>query len=413
MSAELEKVSRLQDIEIESLDLEGWADLSLEEKIERILESGNRELSADDFLILFQEADDEQKEEIAASLVAEGISFVETPDEDEPKRTYKENLATSSPVYLKGMLEPDNDTDQNIKEGDIVGLHFQEVGKVPLLSAEQEVELAKRIERGREAQKELVKKPIRKHELQQIIDGQAAEDHLFLANTRLVAKFARNYMGRGVPYEDLIHEGYIGLIRAIKKFDYRKGNRFSTYATWWIRQSVGRAVADHSRIIRVPVHAHDTIVKIGRTGQRLEQKLGRWPTPEEIAETLDIPVEKVEELIKANRPPLSLEEPVGEEEDSELGDFIEDEDSPSPVEAADESLFREQLRSVLHTLPPRHARILRLRYGLENGKSYTLEEIGRKMGVTRERVRQIQARAEERIRTVYKSRLKLTGYLRE
>jgi len=420
MSVESEEVGRPQEVEIEGLELENWPELSLEERKARILESGNRELSADDFLTLFQDADREQKEEIAVSLVTEGIHLVKASEEHEPQRTDKENLATSSPVYVKGMLKPDDNTDQSIEVGDNLGLYLKEVGKVLLLTAEEEVDLAKRIKRGEETSELLTEEtmgglvpPKRKEELKAIVqDGMAAREHLTLANSRLVISIAKKYMGRGVPFLDLIQEGNIGLIRAALKFEYQRGHKFSTYATWWIRQAVSRAVADYSRTIRIPVHAHDMMVKISRTGQRLEQKLNRSPTTEEIAEALDIPAEKVENLLKAGRQPLSLETPQHDDEDAPLKDFIGDESSPTPLETADESSLREQLRSVLHTLPPREVRILKLRFGLGDGQSYTLKQVGRKMGITRERVRQIEARALDRLRHS-SHKQKLIGYLEE
>jgi RNA polymerase primary sigma factor len=243
-------------------------------------------------------------------------------------------------------------------------------------------------------------------------DGWAAREHLITANSRLVISVAKKYMGRGVPFLDLIQEGNIGLIRAAKKFDYRRGHKFSTYATWWIRQAVTRAIADQGRTIRVPVHMGDQINKLLRVSHQLTQKLGRSPTTEELAHELDVPPKKVENMIQVARRPLSLETPTDEEEDSVLGDFIEDEEAPAPPEMVTQHMLKEHLREVLHNLPPREVRILQLRYGLLDGRNYTLEEVGRKMGVTRERVRQIEAQALNRLRHPGHRR-KLVDYLRE
>jgi RNA polymerase primary sigma factor len=248
-------------------------------------------------------------------------------------------------------------------------------------------------------------------ELRRLIeDGWAAREHLITANSRLVISVAKKYMGRGVPFLDLIQEGNIGLIRATKKFDYRRGHKFSTYATWWIRQAVTRAIADQGRTIRVPVHMGDQINKLLRVQHQLTQKLGRAPQVEELAEALDVPPKKVENMIQVARRPLSLETPTDNEEDSVLGDFIEDDDAPPPDDTATYHLLREHLTEVMDNLPPREVRILQLRYGILDGQAYTLEEVGRKMGVTRERVRQIEAQALSRLRhpTV---RRKLRDYL--
>ena len=314
--------------------------------------------------------------------------------------------------------EPEEDEAylSNIDADDTVGLYLKEVGRVPLLTAEQEVSLAKRIERGRKAREVLASTPVsvrRRRELQMIIeDGWAAREHLITANSRLVISVAKKYMGRGVPFLDLIQEGNIGLIRAAKKFDYRRGHKFSTYATWWIRQAVTRAIADQGRTIRVPVHMGDQINKLLRVSHQLTQRLGRDPSTEELADALTVSPKKVENMIQVARRPLSLETPTDEEEDSVLGDFIEDEESPAPAETVTQNLLREHLQDVLATLPPREVRILQLRYGLLDGQSYTLEEVGRKMGVTRERVRQIEAQALSRLRHPTHRR-RLSDYLHE
>jgi RNA polymerase primary sigma factor len=289
-----------------------------------------------------------------------------------------------------------------VDSGDSVGMYLREVGRIPLLTAEQEVRLAKRIERGRAARRELARGPVsnkRRAELRMMIeDGWAAREHLITANSRLVISVAKKYIGRGVPFLDLIQEGNIGLIRATKKFEYQRGHKFSTYATWWIRQAVTRAIADQGRTIRVPVHMGDQINKLLRTSHRLTQQFGREPTTEELAEALDVPPKKVENMIQVARRPLSLETPTDSEEDSVLADFVEDVDAPAPDERATQQLLQEDLQQALSALPPREVRILELRYGLTDGRSYTLEEVGNKMGVTRERVRQIEAQALNRLR---------------
>jgi RNA polymerase primary sigma factor len=243
-------------------------------------------------------------------------------------------------------------------------------------------------------------------------DGRAAREHLITANSRLVISIAKKYIGRGVPFLDLIQEGNIGLIRAARKFDYRRGHKFSTYATWWIRQAVTRAIADQGRTIRVPVHMGDQINKLIRVSHQLTQELGRDPTPEELADALEIPVKKAEQMIQVARRPISLETPTDEDEDSVLGDFIEDEDSVQPAEVVTHNLLKKQIQDILSSLPPREVRILQLRYGLLDGQSYTLEEVGKKLGVTRERVRQIEAQALSRLRHPTHSR-KLRDYLRD
>lgn len=311
--------------------------------------------------------------------------------------------------------EPAVDDLASIDTDDTIGLYLKEVSRVPLLNdIEEEVILAKRIERGRMARAELAQGNLsnkRRMELRRLIeDGTQARDHLITANSRLVISVAKKYMGRGVPFLDLIQEGNIGLIRATKKFEYQRGHKFSTYATWWIRQAVTRAIADQGRTIRVPVHMGDQINKLLRVQHQLTQKLGREPTVEELAETLEVSPKKVENMIQVARRPLSLETPTDDEEDSVLGDFIEDDEAPPPDETATFDLLREHLVEVLDTLPPREVRILQLRYGLLDGQAYTLEEVGRKMGVTRERVRQIEAQALTRLRHP-SVRRKLRDYL--
>jgi RNA polymerase primary sigma factor len=373
--------------------------------IARLIELGRQKtyVTIDDILGFFPDAeqDVDKLEEAFSALLSAGIPYLdesavggpsdeELVEEDEAEEEARRDLVVDD-NYLA-----------NIDTDDTIGLYLKEVGRVPLLTAEEEVELAQRIERGRLAREELAKgnvSPRRRQELQRLIeDGWAAREHLITANSRLVISVAKKYMGRGVPFLDLIQEGNIGLIRAAKKFDYRRGHKFSTYATWWIRQAVTRAIADQGRTIRVPVHMGDQINKLLRVQHQLTQRLGRDPSVEELAVALDVTPQKVENMIQVARRPLSLETPTDDEEDSVLGDFIQDEEVPAPDETATYNLLREHLESVLNALPPREVRILQLRYGLLDGQAYTLEEVGRKMGVTRERVRQIEAQALSRLR---------------
>ncbi len=373
--------------------------------IARLIELGRQKsyVTYDDILNLFPEAeqDIDQLEEAFAALMSAGIPYVEDTTLGGPT---EEELAEEEEVEeeARRVLSVDDNYLANIDTDDTIGLYLKEVGRVPLLTAEEEVELAQRIERGRLAREELARgnvTPRRRQELQRLIeDGWAAREHLITANSRLVISVAKKYMGRGVPFLDLIQEGNIGLIRAAKKFDYRRGHKFSTYATWWIRQAVTRAIADQGRTIRVPVHMGDQINKLLRVQHQLTQRLGREPTVEELAEALEVTPQKVENMIQVARRPLSLETPTDDEEDSVLGDFIQDEEFPAPDDTATYNLLREHLEAVLEGLPPREVRILQLRYGLLDGQAYTLEEVGRKMGVTRERVRQIEAQALSRLR---------------
>ncbi|NLE51855.1 MAG: RNA polymerase sigma factor RpoD [Chloroflexi bacterium] len=297
-----------------------------------------------------------------------------------------------------------------VSSDDTVGLYLKEMARVPLLSNEEEVELARRLELGNYARNELMRmgddaKPELVAELNVLIeDGKAARDHLIKANTRLVVSIAKKYMGRGVHFLDLIQEGNLGLMKAVEKFDYTRGFRFSTYATWWIRQTITRAIADQGRTIRVPVHMSDRIRRLYKTARQLEQEMGRKPTPEEIAAAMDLEPRKVQWMLKVSWRPMSLERPVGEEEDSELGSFIEDLTTPTPTQIANQNLLREKVEEVLSTLTAREARILRLRFGLQNGRSYTLEEVGQKFGLTRERIRQIEGKALRRLRHPRRSR---------
>ncbi|MCH7640819.1 sigma-70 family RNA polymerase sigma factor, partial [Patescibacteria group bacterium] len=299
--------------------------------------------------------------------------------------------------------------------GDNLGQYLTEIGKVPLLTAQQEVSLSKRIERGRKASKEMAKgpvKPEKKAELRQIVeDGWAAREHLITANSRLVISVAKKYMGRGVPFLDMIQEGNIGLMRAAKKFEYKRGHKFSTYATWWIRQAVTRSIADQGRTIRVPVHMGDQINRMLRTRHQLTQNLGREPTTEELAEALQVKREKVEDMIQVAQQPISLETPTNEDEESVLGDFIKDEGVEDPLSEVTKTSLEEQLQEMLSKgLPYREKKVLEFRYGLKDGVTYTLEEVGKKLGVTRERARQLEGQALSRLRHPSQKRL-LVDYL--
>jgi RNA polymerase primary sigma factor len=303
-----------------------------------------------------------------------------------------------------------------ISSDDTVGLYLKEMARVPLLTTEQEVDLAQRIERGNFSEDELGKPNGRmaaqkRTELNGYIqDARAARDHLIKANTRLVVSIAKRYMGRGVPFLDLIQEGNLGLMKAVEKFDYHRGYRFSTYATWWIRQTITRAIADQGRTIRVPVHMSDRIRLLYKIARQLEQNIGHKPTPEEIADAMEIDSRKVQWMMRVSWRPLSLETPVGEDEDTELGSFVEDESTPTPTQTAYQNLLRDKIEEVLATLSPREARILRLRFGLHSGRPYTLEEVGQKFGLTRERIRQIEGKALRRLRHPRRAR-QLRDYL--
>ena len=373
--------------------------------VARLIELGRQQsfVTYDDILKFFPEAeqDVDQLEEAFSALVSAGIPYIEDPGLGGPTEEELSEEEEADDEAQPGMPTDDNYL-ANIDTDDTIGLYLKEVGRVPLLTAVEEVELAQRIERGRFAREELARgnvTPRRRMELQMLIeDGWAAREHLITANSRLVISVAKKYMGRGVPFLDLIQEGNIGLIRAAKKFDYRRGHKFSTYATWWIRQAVTRAIADQGRTIRVPVHMGDQINKLLRVQHQLTQGLGRDPSVEELAVSLEVTPQKVENMIQVARRPLSLETPTDDEEDSVLGDFIQDDEFPAPDDTATYNLLREHLENVLDGLPPREVRILQLRYGLLDGQAYTLEEVGRKMGVTRERVRQIEAQALSRLR---------------
>jgi RNA polymerase primary sigma factor len=290
-----------------------------------------------------------------------------------------------------------------VSADDPVGLYFRQMAQEPLLTAQEEIELAKRIELGKEVALRLQSMPDldpeQRRQLEAIVrDGQAAREHLGRANTRLVVSIAKRYMGQGLPFPDLIQEGNVGLMRAVDKYDYQRGNRFSTYATWWIRQAITRALAQKTRTIRIPLHMTERIRQMYRTAQLLEQSLGRRPTPEEIAAEMDITAESVRGMMDASQHAIALERPVGDDGDSEFGDFIEDQDTPSPVESATQHMLQETIEEVLSELTPRQSHILRLRFGLGGGDPHTLEEIATKFGLSRERIRQLEKEALRRLR---------------
>ena len=374
-------------------------------RIKRLVQHGREKgfVTIDDILAFLPDAENDldQLEEAFTALLAARIQYVE----DAGVKDIDEELSPEdddSDAEGGRTMSFDDNYLANIDTDDMIGLYLKEVGRVPLLTAEEEVDLSQRIELGRMAREELARggvSPHRRLELRRLIeDGWLAREHLITANSRLVISVAKKYMGRGVPFLDLIQEGNIGLIRAAKKFDYRRGHKFSTYATWWIRQAVTRAIADQGRTIRVPVHMGDQINKLLRVQHQITQRLGREPSLDELAEALDVHPKKVENMIQVARRPLSLETPTDDEDDSVLADFIEDHDAAAPDDSATFNLLRQHLGEVLYNLPPREVRILQLRYGLLDGQSYTLEEVGRKMGVTRERVRQIEAQALSRLR---------------
>ncbi len=355
-------------------------------------------ITYEDILRVFPEAEEDvdRLDEIIGALMESGITvggvdgkssdrYIEIEEDEEDGEKAAEDIYRA------------------IEVDDTIGLYLKEIGKVALLTAEEEVSLAMRMETGKKAQLRLnngkYHSEEKRWELERHIDdGIAAREHLIRANSRLVISVAKKYIGRGVPFLDLIQEGNIGLIRASNKFDYRRGHKFSTYATWWIRQAVTRAIADQSRTIRVPVHMGDQINKMLRISHQLTQQLGRGPTPEELAAEMEIPVRKVEQMLDVARRPLSLEMPTDDEEESTLGDFVEDTESPAPPDEVSTTMLRDLLLEILVDLPPREVKILQMRYGLLDGQTYTLEEVGKKLGVTRERVRQIEAQALSRLR---------------
>ena len=363
-----------------------------EEKLNELLSSAKKKKNVMDFQEInsfFSDLslEEEQFDKILETLEENKVDVVRmTEDEDDEP---DDDMLLTADEELDADVE---NIDLSIPEGvsieDPVRMYLKEIGKVPLLSAEEEIELAKKMEMG----------------------DQEAKKRLAEANLRLVVSIAKRYVGRGLLFLDLIQEGNLGLIKAVEKFDYRKGYKFSTYATWWIRQAITRAIADQARTIRIPVHMVETINKLIRVSRQLLQELGREPSAEEIAEVMKMPEERVREILKISQEPVSLETPIGEEEDSHLGDFIQDDNVPVPADAAAFTLLKEQLSEVLSTLTEREQKVLRLRFGLDDGRARTLEEVGKEFNVTRERIRQIEAKALRKLRHPSRSR-KLKDYL--
>ena len=377
------------------MDIEKFQDKIKE--LQALAKSKKNELEYKDVQDVFQDMplEDEQFDKVLDMLEDSGIDVVKKDFVGTDLDVDTDDLIDEDDIVLTEEDEVDvENIDLSVPEGvsieDPVRMYLKEIGKVPLLSAEEEIELALRMEQGdEEANKKLAE-----------------------ANLRLVVSIAKRYVGRGMLFLDLIQEGNLGLIKAVEKFDYRKGFKFSTYATWWIRQAITRAIADQARTIRIPVHMVETINKLIRVSRQLLQELGREPTPEEIAEEMKMPVERVREILKISQEPVSLETPIGEEEDSHLGDFIQDDNVPVPVDAAAYTLLREQLEEVLDTLTDREKKVLSLRFGLEDGRGRTLEEVGKEFNVTRERIRQIEAKALRKLRHPTRSR-KLRDYLED
>lgn len=382
----------------------------------------------------------EKKKDIKRELIEKGkkkgvLTFKEISDAFEDIEVTPEEIERLYDIFEKESIELVEDLDKELEEievskeeledlsvpeginiDDHVKMYLKEIGKVNLLTPEEELSLAKRMADGETAKEQLeeigekIDEDTKKQIDLLIADGEKAKKSLAEANLRLVVSIAKRYVGRGMLFLDLIQEGNLGLIKAVDKFDYTKGYKFSTYATWWIRQAITRAIADQARTIRIPVHMVETINKLVRVSRQLVQELGREPTPEELAKELNMPVDKVREISKISQEPVSLETPIGEEEDSHLGDFIPDEDAPAPSEAASFVLLKEQLGAVLETLSEREAKVLRLRFGLDDGRARTLEEVGKEFDVTRERIRQIEAKALRKLRHPSRSK-KLKDFL--
>ncbi len=354
------------------------------EKINNIIKEAkeNGKMTYSDLATKLNDVNPEKMDEVFDEFEKGGIDLLPDDFDEEP------NIEDLKEVEELKLDEITDTSYEGTSVDDPVRMYLREIGKIPLLTFDEELELAKRILEGDEE----------------------AKQKLAESNLRLVVSIAKKYVGRGMLFLDLIQEGNMGLIKAVEKFDYTKGFKFSTYATWWIRQAITRAIADQARTIRIPVHMVETINKLIRTSRNLLQQMGREPTPEEIAKEMEIPVEKVVEIQKIAQDPVSLETPIGEEEDSHLGDFIQDEDSPAPHDAASYTLLKEQLEEVMNTLTPREAKVLKLRFGLEDGKSRTLEEVGKEFNVTRERIRQIEAKALRKLRHPSRSK-KLRDYM--
>ena len=374
-----EKLEEMKDVKVEKKDEKLDA-----EKVQEIVKKAKAKgkITYEELAKELENTNPDQIDKVFDAFEEMGVNILNDDFEDEPDI---DDLKEVENLKLDEITETSY---EGISVDDPVRMYLREIGKIPLLSYDKELELAKRILEGDEE----------------------AKQELAEANLRLVVSIAKKYVGRGMLFLDLIQEGNMGLIKAVEKFDYTKGFKFSTYATWWIRQAITRAIADQARTIRIPVHMVETINRLIRTSRHLLQQLGREPTPEEIAKEMDMSVEKVMEIQKIAQDPVSLETPIGEEDDSHLGDFIQDEDSPAPHDAASYTLLREQLEEVMSTLTPREAKVLKLRFGLEDGKARTLEEVGKEFDVTRERIRQIEAKALRKLRHPSRSK-KLRDYM--
>jgi RNA polymerase primary sigma factor len=386
--------------------------------LDRVAERGY--LTLDDVLEAFPHAEDRLAglDDVLTYLYNRGIEIYDSGDEARKDASGDKGKAMpETAVFGEEEAEVDNVSElTRIPTSDTIGLYLAEMGHVPLLTPDEEVELARRIERGRKAREELSGNghgPEERTQLWHLVqEGEEAREHMIEANTRLVVSIAKRYRGLGLPFLDLIQAGNLGLIKAVDRFDYRRGYKLGTYATWWIRQAVTRAVSQKGRTIRLPVHLGDRVRKFYKTAQKIEQDLGRWPTPEEIAEEMDgIDADEARRLLRVSRRPVSLDEPVGDEVDaSELGDFVEDRDTPLPDERAEMILLGEEIEEALASLTAREARVLRMRYGLDDERPHTLKEVGDKLGVSRERARQIESQAISKLRHPRHSR-KLAGYL--
>ena len=378
---EVKEVKEVKETKKESTNKSEKTD---KEKISNIIAEAkqNGKMTYSDLATKLNDVNPEKMDEVFDEFEKDGIDLLPDDFEEEPDI---EDLKEVEELKLDEITDT---SFEGISVDDPVRMYLREIGRIPLLTYDEELELAKKILEGDED----------------------AKQKLAESNLRLVVSIAKKYVGRGMLFLDLIQEGNMGLIKAVEKFDYTKGFKFSTYATWWIRQAITRAIADQARTIRIPVHMVETINKLIRISRHLLQQLGREPSPEEIAAEMEIPVEKVTEIQKIAQDPVSLETPIGEEEDSHLGDFIQDEDSPAPHDAASYTMLREQLEEVMNTLTPREAKVLKLRFGLEDGKSRTLEEVGKEFNVTRERIRQIEAKALRKLRHPSRSK-KLRDYM--
>ncbi len=381
---EVKKVNEVKEEKETKKESTNKSEKTDKEKISNIIAEAkqNGKMTYSDLATKLNDVNPEKMDEVFDEFEKDGIDLLPDDFEEEPDI---EDLKEVEELKLDEITDT---SFEGISVDDPVRMYLREIGKIPLLTFDEELNLAKRILEGDEE----------------------AKQKLAESNLRLVVSIAKKYVGRGMLFLDLIQEGNMGLIKAVEKFDYTKGFKFSTYATWWIRQAITRAIADQARTIRIPVHMVETINKLIRTSRNLLQQMGREPTPEEIAKEMEIPVEKVVEIQKIAQDPVSLETPIGEEEDSHLGDFIQDEDSPAPHDAASYTLLKEQLEEVMNTLTPREAKVLKLRFGLEDGKSRTLEEVGKEFNVTRERIRQIEAKALRKLRHPSRSK-KLRDYM--